>query len=197
MGEEERVTKAHSTFVRLVLPPYTIHFKSPNYMKEQTMDMLDKRVTKETLKSTAQKAEVREAIGSDRRFWDEMVILFRAAIPSLERRSFAVWDPSSVDYESTSGALIAAHYPGLWKDLERLNDLVSISRNVLTIGEDAQDLAAECAFEQEVFRLINCCVRVTARGFDGDAGTGDEEKWQWIVNACELTRLGQGRQIVC
>lgn len=113
-----------------------------------------------------------------------MVTLFRAAIPSLERRSFAVWDPSSVDYESTSGALIAAHYPGLWKDLERLNDLVSISRNVLTIGEKAQDLAAECAFDQEVFRLVNCCVRVTARGFDGDAGTGDEEKWQWIVNAC-------------
>ena len=113
-----------------------------------------------------------------------MVTLFRAAIPSLERRSFAVWDPSSVDYESTSGALIATNYPGLWKDLERLNDLVSISRNVLTVGERAQDLAAECAFDQEVFRLINCCVRVTARGFDGDAGTGDEEKWQWIVNAC-------------
>lgn len=116
-----------------------------------------------------------------------MVILFRAAIPSLERRSFAVWDPSSVDYESTSGALIAAHYPGLWKDLERLNDLVSISRNVLTIGEKAQDLAAECAFDQEVFRLVNCCVRVTARGFDGDTGTGDEEKWQWIVNACKMS----------
>lgn len=115
-----------------------------------------------------------------------MVILFRAAIPSLERRSFAVWDPSSVDYESTSGALIAAHYPGLWKDLERLNDLVSISRNILTVGDKAQDLAAECAFDQEVFRLVNCCVRVTARGFDGDAGTGDEEKWQWIVNACTL-----------
>lgn len=128
----------------------------------------------------------RVAIGTDATFWNDMVILFRAAIPSLERRSFAVWDPSSVDYESTSGALIAAHYPGLWKDLERLNDLVSISRNVLTIGERAQDLAAECAFDQEIFRLVNCCVRVTARGFDGDTGTGDEEKWQWIVNACEM-----------
>ena len=111
-----------------------------------------------------------------------MVTLFRAAIPSLERRSFAVWDPSSVDYESTSSTLIASHYPGLWKDLERLNDLVSVARNVLTVGEGAQDLGAECAFEQEIFRIINCCVRVTARGYDGDAGTGDEEKWQWIVS---------------
>lgn len=91
-----------------------------------------------------------------------------------------------MDYESTSGNLIATHYPGLWKDLERLNDLVSISRNVLTIGERAQDLASECAFDQEVFRLVNCCVRITARGFDGHAGTGEEEKWQWVVNACML-----------
>lgn len=127
----------------------------------------------------------RNAIGTDSNFWHEMVILFRAAIPSLERRSFAVWDPSAVDYESTSGALIAQNHPGLWKDLERLNDLVSITRNVLTTGEKAQDQAAECAFDQEVFRLINCCVRVTARGFDGDAGTCDEEKWQYVVNACE------------
>lgn len=112
-----------------------------------------------------------------------MVVLFRAAIPSLEHRSFAVWDPTSVDYESTSSTLIASHYPGLWRDLERLNDLVSICRNVLTIGEQAQDLAAECVFEQEIFRLINCCVRVTARGYDGDAGTGDEDRWQWVVSA--------------
>jgi palmitoyltransferase len=125
----------------------------------------------------------REGLGTDDNIWKDMVTLFRAAIPSLERRSFAVWDPSAVDYESTSGALIAQNYPGLWKDLERLNDLVSILRNTLTIGEKAQDLAAECTFDQEIFRLINCCVRVTARGFDGDAGTGDEEKWQWIVNA--------------
>ncbi|GAB7349382.1 hypothetical protein MBLNU459_g8507t1 [Dothideomycetes sp. NU459] len=175
--------RAYNILVRLALPPYTIHFKSATYMKEATMEMLDKRVCKECLKATAQRPEVREAIGTDATFWNDMVVLFRAAIPSLERRSFAVWDPSSVDYESTSGALIAAHYPGLWKDLERLNDLVSISRNILTIGERAQDLAAECAFDQEVFRLVNCCVRVTARGFDGDTGTGDEEKWQWIVNA--------------
>lgn len=200
--EAERAIKANSTFVRLALAPYTIHFKVAGRIRDATMDMLDKRVCKETLRTTGQKAEVRyegkglelcratsanrmlrKAIGTDRRFWDEMAILFRAAIPSLERRSFAVWDPSSVDYESTSSALIASHYPGLWKDLERLNDLVSIARNVLTIGETAQDLAAECAFEQEIFRLINCCVRVTARGYDGDAGTGDEEKWQWIVSA--------------
>nr|POF04588.1 copper transport protein 86 [Quercus suber] len=179
----DRVAKAHSIFVRLVLPPYTIHFKSPTYMRDGTLELLDKKVCKETLKSTAQDARVRAAIGGDGKFWAEMVVLFKAAIPSLERRSFTIWDPSSVDYESTSGALIASHYPVLWKDLERLNDLVSISRNVLTIGGTAQDLAAEHGIDIEVFRLINCCVRVTARGYDGEAGTGDEEKWQWIVNA--------------
>ncbi|TKA26816.1 hypothetical protein B0A50_04262 [Salinomyces thailandicus] len=179
----ERINKAHAVLVRLVLPPYTIHFKSPTYMRDHTLDLLDRRACKETLKSTAQDASVRTAIGTDPKFWTELVVLFKAAVPSLERRSFTIWDPSSVDYESTSGALIASSYPGLWKDLERLNDLVSISRNVLTIGTAAQTLAAEYQVDSEIFRLINCCVRVTARGYDGEAGTGEEEKWQWIVNA--------------
>ena len=140
--DPNRAAKAHSVFVRLVLPPYTIHFKAPKYMKESTLDMLDKKVCKETLRGTAQSPTVREAIGTDPKFWSELVALFKAAITSLERRSFSIWDPTSVDYESTSGALIASHYPGLWKDLERLNDLISISRNVLTVGDRAQDLAA-------------------------------------------------------
>ncbi|KAG9522389.1 hypothetical protein KCU93_g7090, partial [Aureobasidium melanogenum] len=181
---EDSVTgHAYSTLLRIGLPAYTMHFKSPTYMRESMLERLDRTVCKGILKASAQQPEVREGLGTDDNVWKDMVTLFRAAIPSLERRSFAVWDPSAVDYESTSGALIAQNYPGLWKDLERLNDLVSILRNTLTIGEKAQDLAAECTFDQEIFRLINCCVRVTARGFDGDAGTGDEEKWQWIVNA--------------
>ncbi|EGP92441.1 uncharacterized protein MYCGRDRAFT_32716 [Zymoseptoria tritici IPO323] len=172
---------AHAVFIRLALPPYTVHFKSSTYMKESTLELLDKNVCKETLKSTAQRIDVREAIGKDERYWEELCTLLKAAIPSLERRCFSIWDPSQVDYESTSGALIASHYPGLWKDLERLNDLISISRNVLTVGPVVQDLAAHHFLDAEVFRLINCCVRVTARGYDGSAG--DEEKWQWIVNA--------------
>ena len=174
--------KAHTLFLRLCLPPYTIHFKSPTYMKQHTLEMLDQKICKQTLKSTASTPSVRETIGTDPKFWTDLVTLFKAAIPSLERRSFTIWDPTSVDYESTSGALIASHYPGLWKDLERLNDLVSISRNVLTIGSLAQDLAAESGIDHEIFRMLNCAVRVTARGYDGDAGTGEEEKWQWVVN---------------
>ena len=57
--EDGNVIRAHSTFVRLALPPYTIHFKSPTYMKDTTMDMLDKRVTKETVRATGQKSDVR------------------------------------------------------------------------------------------------------------------------------------------
>ncbi|KAF2772409.1 hypothetical protein EJ03DRAFT_307448 [Teratosphaeria nubilosa] len=179
----DKVRKAHAVFIRLVLPPYTIHFKSPSYMRDATLSLLDTKVCKETLKATAATAAVRHAIGTDAKFWPDLIVLLRAAIPALERRSFTTWDPSGVDYESTSGALIASHYPHLWKDLERLNDLVSISRNCLTVGPDAQDLAAESRVDDEIFRLINCCVRVTARGYDGEAGTGEEEKWQWIVNA--------------
>ncbi|KAI7630332.1 hypothetical protein KC322_g23037, partial [Hortaea werneckii] len=60
---DERVRRAHAVLVRLVLPPYAIHFKSPSYMRPHTLDLLDRKVCKETLKSTAQEAAVRLAIG--------------------------------------------------------------------------------------------------------------------------------------
>ena len=178
-----KAARAHAVLLRLALAPYAIHFKSPAYLDQRTLDMLDHKVGKEVLKASASTPAVREAIGTDRAFWHELTALLRQALVSFERRSFAHWDPSGVDYESTSGSLIAAHYPLLWQDLERLHDLLSISRNVLTLGPRAQDLAAATHIDGLVCQLIQICVRVTARGFDGEAGTGDEEKWQYVVGS--------------
>jgi len=57
--DDGKTGKAYNVLVRLALPPYTIHFKSPTFMKESVMEMLDKTVCKESLKATAQKAQVR------------------------------------------------------------------------------------------------------------------------------------------
>ena len=57
--DDSKIGKAYNVLVRLALPPYTIHFKSPTFMKEAMREMLDKKVCKESLKATAQKAEVR------------------------------------------------------------------------------------------------------------------------------------------
>jgi len=59
VGNTQKAVKAYSTFIRLALPPYTIHFKSPICIKEAVMETLDKRVCKETLRATSQRAEVR------------------------------------------------------------------------------------------------------------------------------------------
>jgi palmitoyltransferase len=74
--------------------------------------------------------------------------------------------------------------------LERLNQLVSIARNVLVVGEKVQDLSAARLFDKDIFALINVCVRVTARGYDGEAGTADEDKWQGVINACKICSEG-------
>ena len=175
--------RAHAVFLNLALPPYGIHFRVSDYFQPHTLDLLDRKVAKDVLKATASNHAVREAIGTDKKFWEEFTAVLRDAIVSFERRSFSIWDPSGVDYESTSGSLIAGHYPLLWKDLERLHDLLSISRNVLTIGPRAQDLAAATYIDGLVCHLIHICVRVTARGYDGEAGTGEEEKWQIVVGS--------------
>lgn len=172
----------YTTQLRLVLQPWIVHFKSPGYIKHDMMTMLQD-LCKKTLRRTVKEPDVRKSIGANADLWRDLCELLEYAVPSLEQRSFAPADPQAPEFEGASGTLIAANYASLMKDLERLNDLVSIARNVLTTGEVAQDLAAKAQFDQEIFKLISVCVKVTARGFDGDAGTADEHKWQDVVNS--------------
>ena len=75
------------------------------------------------------------------------------------------------------------------KDLERLNDLLTIARNMLATTVKAQNLAAQTRFDQTILKLIDICVRVTARGYDGDTGNRAETQWANIVGSC-MSKLG-------
>ncbi|KAF1936398.1 hypothetical protein EJ02DRAFT_448082 [Clathrospora elynae] len=175
--------KPYLTRLRLALAPYTVHFHNPGYVRDDTLRMLERDVVKKTLEESRKRLELREELGLSCEFWDDVAGVLKAAIPSLERRCFAAPDPVAPEYEGLSGPLIASYSPSLLRDLERLNQLVCIARNVQVHGEKVQNLSAECLFDKDIFALVNVCVRVTARGYDGEAGTQDEDKWQGVINA--------------
>jgi palmitoyltransferase len=175
--------KPYLTRLRLALVPYCVHFTQPGYIRDDTLRMLERDVVKKTLEDTRKSLDMREELGLSWEFWDALAEVLKAAIPSLERRCFAAPDPAAPEYEGLSGPLIASYSPSLLRDLERLNQLVSIARNVQVHGERVQNLSAERLFDKDIFALINVCVRVTARGYDGEAGTQDEDKWQGVINA--------------
>lgn len=57
---EDSVTgHAYRTLLRIGLPAYTMHFKSPTYMRESMLERLDRTVCKSILKDSAQLPEVR------------------------------------------------------------------------------------------------------------------------------------------
>lgn len=175
--------RPYLTRLRLALAPYTIHFHNPGYIRDETLRMLERDVVKKTLEESRKSVELREELGLSYEFWDDLAAVLKAAIPSLERRCFAAPDPAAPEYEGLSGPLIASYSPSLLRDLERLNQLVCIARNVQVYGERVQNLSADRLFDKDIFALINVCVRVTARGYDGEAGTQDEDKWQGVINA--------------
>ncbi|MGK7512275.1 hypothetical protein, partial [Salmonella enterica] len=43
-------------------------------------------------------------------------------------------------------------------------------------------MASEKGFDQRIIALVDTCVRVTARGFDGETNARNEERWQKVVN---------------
>lgn len=175
--------RPYLTRLRLALAPYTVHFRNPGYMRDETLRMLERDVVKKTLEDSRKRLELREELGLSWEFWDDLAAVLKAAIPSLEKRCFAQPDPAAPEYEGLSGPLIASYSPSLLRDLERLNQIVCVARNVLVQGERTQNLAAERLFDKDIFNLVNVCVRVTARGYDGEAGTQDEDKWQGVINA--------------
>jgi hypothetical protein len=181
--------RPYLTRLRLALAPYTVHFRNPGYIRDETLRMLERDVVKKTLEDSRKRIELREELGLSWEFWDDLASVLKAAIPSLEKRCFAQPDPAAPEYEGLSGPLIASYSPSLLRDLERLNQLVCIARNVLVHGERVQNLSAERLFDKDIFNLINVCVRVTARGYDGEAGTQDEDKWQGVINACKCAAL--------
>jgi palmitoyltransferase len=175
--------RPYLTRLRLALAPYCVHFNNAGYIRDDTLRMLERDVVKKTLEETRRSIEMREELGLAWEFWDSLADVLKAAIPSLERRCFAAPDPAAPEYEGLSGPLIASYSPSLLRDLERLNQLVCIARNVQVHGDRVQNLSAERLFDKDIFALVNVCVRVTARGYDGEAGTQDEDKWQGVINA--------------
>ncbi|KAJ6161169.1 hypothetical protein N7470_004565 [Penicillium chermesinum] len=136
---------------------------------------------KQILYKTHQESEVRHNLGMSPDIWQGLTDVLTKAIPVLESQSFA-WKSPAATYEHSSSNLIAFNYFSLVKDIERLNDLCTIARNLLATTKKAQNLAAAKGFDQRVLALIDTCVRVTARGFDGETNARNEERWQKVVN---------------
>ena len=139
---------------------------------------------KRWLRRTLESAAVRQAIGASPQQWVDINQVFFIAISQLEVQSI----PSDLNASSgatTSSALMAVNHDTLMKDLERLNDILLIARNCLATTQRAQNLAGESLLDQQVLKLIDLCVRVTARGYDGETHSRAEQPWANIIGACE------------
>jgi hypothetical protein len=127
----------------------------------------------------------RTALGINPVNWQDYVGLFELAIPALEAQSFISDDPLAVNANGSCSTWMAMNHVHLMKDLERLDDLLILARNILTAHKCAQDFAGEAGLDKQVFKLIGLCIRVTAQGYDGDPASRNETIWANIVQLCK------------
>ena len=170
-----------SLLLQLVLTGTQTHYETRGLIDDKRLEHL-LIAGKQILYKSHQESDVRSQLGFNPRIWEGLTKVLAVAIPVLEQQSFSYKNPPNLSYGGSSSELIAAHYPTLVKDIERLNDLCTIARNLLATTKKAQNLAAEKAFDQQILKLIDVCVKVTARGFDGEANPRNEERWQKVVN---------------
>ena len=138
------------------------------------------------VRRTSSDEKTRTLLGTNSDNWTDIHYVFTLAIPVLEAQSLAPTDPQTGTTGSFS-ALMALNHDTLMKDLERLNDILLIARNCVATVTKAQNLAGESLLDQQTQKLIDLCVRVTARGYDGDAGSRTEIQWGNVIGACKLT----------
>lgn len=109
--------------------------------------------------------------------------VFHMANPSLEERSYGTLEQAGSAYDGPNSSTIVANSVSLLRDLQRLDNLLAIARNVLTAGEKVQNLAAQVGFDREVCSMINLCIKITARGYDGEnTSSVEEDRWQGVIN---------------
>ena len=127
-----------------------------------------------TLEKTHTLKDVREALSRNVEIWVYLTKIFAAAVPSLTSRSVgplsSLNDPDKGVTPQESTALILDNYQTLKDDLQMLNKLMHIARNLLVTSEPEvpQDLCAAVSFDQMVYQAIILCVNVTSKGYDGD-----------------------------
>ena len=121
--------------------------------------------------------------------WKELELCFAQAMPEIERQSFITVDAANEASGASNADVMLANQVNLTKDLERLNDLLMIARNMLATTNKAQNLAATSAFDKQVIKYIDLCVRVTARGYDGDNNQRAEAQWTSIIGFCKSIAL--------
>jgi hypothetical protein len=168
----------------LVLVSTHALFKSRKTLNESAFDEA-MRTCKTMIRRTLNSEEVRDMIGHSLQRWKDMTEVFTLAIPVLEAHSLAP-DDSLTGAPASSSALMAGNHDTLMKDLERLDDILHVARNILGGGtQKIQNIAGESLFDQQVLKLIDLCVRVTARGYDGDAGSRTEILWGKVIGSCK------------
>ncbi|TID20643.1 High mobility group HMG1/HMG2 [Venturia nashicola] len=177
----------HATLFRLGLQPLIVHFKSMGngYMDPATMDNFDNKILRRLLQDTAREAEVREQLAVDPNVWNDMHQTLEAAIACLTETCFNYPKPpgqTTDEAENALAALLVTHYASLMKDVGRVNNLLGIGRNILTIGNQAQKMAGKKHVDEGVLKLVTICIKITLRGGGGATTKEDDKKIQSVVN---------------
>ncbi|RMZ86722.1 hypothetical protein DV736_g6053, partial [Chaetothyriales sp. CBS 134916] len=172
----------------LVLTGTQTHYEHAGVIDDRRLEHL-LLASKQILYKSHQESDVRQALGFSPKIWQGLTNCVSKGVDVLEtvcfvtttRQSGANVNDSnhSMISKSTNGGYasvsdaVARNYLGLVKDIERLNDLCTIARNLLATTRKAQNLAAEMGFDQCVLRVVELCVRVASRGFDGEGSRND------------------------
>ncbi|PNH50311.1 hypothetical protein VD0003_g6868, partial [Verticillium dahliae] len=149
------------------------HYTSSPPMGPMTANKVSSMIAK-TLEKTHTFKHVRESLARNVAIWIWLTRIFGAAIPNLTTRSVgplsSLNDPEKGVSPQESTALIVKNQVNLKDDLQILNKLMHIARNLLVTSEPEvpQDICAAVHFDQMVYRTIILCVNVTSKGYDGE-----------------------------
>ncbi|KAI9702850.1 MAG: copper transport protein [Candelina mexicana] len=127
--------------------------------------------------------DYRQALGSSLDVWIELSAVLDKAVKILEKNSFASESPISDQWQGSSSLLIASQYTTILKHIAVIQDHMAVAKAILFQSDLAQNLAAQAKVDRQVLRLIDVCVRVSARSYEGQPHTKEEENWQQVVHA--------------
>lgn len=131
----------------------------------------------------------RERLAKNVSVWLQLRRVLEVAIDHLEEHSLPAEEdqplPLPAHEISESATLILKHFDVLKDDLHYVNSLLVISRNMLAVKETAQEICFAVQLHTLVKSLMELCVNVTIKGYDGENAEGsDRAKLLEITELC-------------
>ena len=157
-------------------------FTCRDVLLQKSRESCMRLVRKIGAEKTRNDAETRIYLGNSLDVWYAYERTFGSGIQELKAQCYLPKEALQAPDPPCWAKFMVARYTTIRQDCDVLSDFLLIAQQMLMNPGPPQDYLAQSAFDRQVLQLMEFCIRVIVRGYDGEQGLPMEEAYGSIID---------------